>query len=360
MKGIKTVLLSGCIALALQGCGTVAKGKESEMSTKMSTKQHCFGRYVVELPDYMFMYDGTYRFDNFRMEIVRAVRSDNEALEKDWVKYIKDITARDMHKDSINFGSKIIHQDMKSNPRVILEYINSVNNPDIDQSSMYRFHSFYLKYLPTIGDKKEWLVIDGQTIELPRPLPEEKLRSEVQRRLNNQMDDINAITYRPWPHNEPGYCLDNEYHYYPGRLEKRDYYQMTWRSKVKGSATFLSVDVESYARGEEARLESRTSKGKLLQTFFPSTTVKVGGISGELYTSRSSSTPSAREFQWIPDESEAGNRMKPLIKVSGRFDTRDLPPELRDKVSGEELALWVLESLKMRPGGDEDIRMYGQ
>jgi len=86
----------------------------------------------------------------------------------------------------------------------------------------------------------------------------------------------------------------------------------------------------------------------------------VGGISGELYTSRSSSTPTAREFQWIPDDSEAGNRMKPLIKVSGRFDTRDLPPALRDKVSGEELALWVLESLKMRPGGDEDIRMYGQ
>jgi large subunit ribosomal protein L24 len=51
--------------------------------------------------------------------------------------------------------------------------------------------------------------------------------------------------------------------------------------------------------------------------------------------------------------------MKPLIKIAGRFDTRDLPPELRDKVSGEELAMWVLESIKMRKGADEDIQMYG-
>ena len=356
MKGIKTVLLSCCIALAVQGCGTVAKGKESEMSGKMSTKQHCFGRYVVELPDYMFMYDGNYRFDNFRVEIVRARRSDNATLEKDWIKYIKDTIAPDMHKDSVNYGSKLMHQDMQSNPRVIMEYLNTTNTSS-SLASLYMFRTFYLR---KITERNQWLVIDGKTIELPRPMPEEKLRSEVQRRLNNQMDDINAITYKPWPHNEPGYCLNNEYHYYPGRLEKRDYYHITWQSKVKDSPTFLTVQVESYAKGEEARLESRTSKGKLLQTFFPSTTVKVGGISGELYTSRSSSTPTAREFQWIPDESEAGNRMKPLIKVSGRFDTRDLPPALRDKVSGEELALWVLESLKMRPGGDEDIRMYGQ
>jgi len=353
MKGIKTVLLSCCIALALQGCGTVANGKESEMSTKMSTKQHCFGRYVVELPDYMFMYDGVYRFENFEINVMTGVKVDRPTIEKDWVKYIKGQLARGIKED----GDRILHTDMNSNPRVIMTYINTETNPEKSLQSNYIYDTNYLKSFP---ERKEWMLITGKWITVPRPQPEEKLRSEVQRRLNNQMDDINTITYKPWPHNEPGYCLDNEYHYYPGRLEKRDYYHITWQSKVKDSPTFLTVQVESYAKGEEARLESRTSKGKLLQTFFPSTTVKVGGISGELYTSRSSSTPSAREFQWIPDESEAGNRMKPLIKVSGRFDTRDLPPELRDKVSGEELALWVLESLKMRPGGDEDIRMYSK
>jgi large subunit ribosomal protein L24 len=356
MKGIKTVLLSCCIALTLQGCGTMANGKESEMSGKMPTKQHCFGRYVVELPDYMFMYDGVYRFENFSINVMTGVKADRPTIEKDWVKYIKDTIAPDMHKDSVNYGSKLMHQDMQSNPRMIMEYLNTTNTSS-SLASLYMFRTFYLR---KITENNEWILLDGKTIDLPRPMPEEKLRSEVQRQLNNQMDDINAITYKSWPHNEPGYCLNNEYHYYPGRLEKRDYYHITWQSKVKDSPTFLTVQVESYAKGEEARLESRTSKGKLLQTFFPSTTVKVGGISGELYTSRSSSTPTAREFQWIPDESEAGNRMKPLIKVSGRFDTRDLPPVLRDKVSGEELALWVLESLKMRPGGDEDIRMYGQ
>jgi len=356
MKGIKTVLLSCCIALAVQGCGTVANGKESEMSGKISTKQHCFGRYVVELPDYMFMYDGIYSFDNFDINIMTGVKVERPTIEKDWVKYIKGIIAPHMEKGSHAFGSKIMHQDMKSNPRVIMEYLETTNEQS-SQSAFYIFRTFYLKKM---AETENWLVIDGRNIKIPRPLPEDKLRQEVQRQLNNQMDDINAITYKPWPHNEPGYCLNNEYHYYPGRLESSDYYHITWQSKVKDSPTFLTVQVESYAKGEEARLESRTSKGKLLQTFFPSTTVKVGGISGELYTSRSSSTPTAREFQWIPDDSEAGNRMKPLIKVSGRFDTRDLPPALRDKVSGEELTLWVLESLKMRPGGDEDIRMYSK
>lgn len=34
---------------------------------------------------------------------------------------------------------------------------------------------------------------------------------------------------------------------------------------------------------------------------------------------------------------------------------RDVSTEYRDKISGEEMILWILESIKMRTGGDEDI-----
>ncbi|AEN63024.1 hypothetical protein Entas_0269 [Enterobacter soli] len=324
------------------------------MNNKILAQKHCFGRYEVELPNYMFMYSGNYSFDNFRVEVVRAVRTDYETIEKDWVRYVKNTIAPDMRKGTSSYGSKIAHQDMKSNPRVLMEYMETTNDVS-SLSSLYMFRTFYLK---EVTERKEWLVIDGQGIELPRPMPDAQLRQQVQRKLDSQMDDINKITYKPYPHYAPGYCLDNEYLYYSGRLEKRDYYHMVWHSNVENSKTFLSVDVESYDKGEEDKLESRISKGKLLRTFFSSTTVDVGGIKGELYISRDSSTPSAREFQWIPGDSEAGNRMKPLIKIAGRFDTHDLPAELRDKVSGEELILWILESLKMRKGADEDIQMF--
>jgi hypothetical protein len=341
-------------AVILQGCGHIAKGKDSMLNNKVSTQKQCFGRYEVELPAYMYMHSANYNFENFYLEMVTAIRADNPTLEKDWVQYIKDTIAPDMRKDSISFGSKIVHQDVKSDPRVIVEYINTtIGNSSL--ARLYMFSSFYLKHFP---ERNEWLLLNGGSIELPRPMPDDQLRQQVQRKLDAQMDDINKIAYKPYPHYAPGFCLDNEYHYYPGRLEKNESYHMVWHSKRENSKTFLSVDVETYLKGEEAKLQSRVSKGKLLQLFFPSTTIEVGGMKGELYTSRDKTNPSAREFQWIPSDVETGNHMKPLIKISGRFDTRDLPPELRDKISGEELAIWVLESIKMRKGADEDIQMF--
>ncbi|EHN8923236.1 hypothetical protein Q8V93_002016 [Enterobacter asburiae] len=352
-KWSAVIILS--VAVMLQGCGHIAEGKDSMTENKLSTQKHCFGRYEVELPDYMYMYSGNYWFENFKVEMVTALRSDNATLENDWAQYIKDTIAPDMRKDSINFGSKIVHQDMKSNPRVIVEYLNTT----IGESSLAKLYMFRTYYLKKILEKNEWLLVNGKTIEIPRPMPQDQIRQQIQRKLDAQMDDINKITYKPYPHFAPGFCLDNQYHYYPGRLEKNESYSINWHSKREGSKTFLSVEVETYLKGEEADMESRVSKGKLLQLFFPSTTVEVGGMKGELYTSRDKSNPSAREFQWIPSHVETGNHMKPLIKIAGRFDTRDLPPELRDKVSGEELAMWVLESIKMRKGADEDIQMYG-
>lgn len=354
MKGFKVAFLLCGMVLVLQGCAHLSKSKDAMMDNKIQTQKQCFGRYEIELPDYMFMHSGNYDFDNFYLEIVHSFKADRPTIEKDWVRYVKSIIAPDMRKDSIGYGSKISHQDMNSNPRVIVEYLNTTNG----NSSLARLYMFRTFYLRKIAERNEWMLLNGNTIELPRPMPEDQLRQQVQRKLDAQMDDINKITYKPYPHYAPGFCLDNEYHYYPGRLEKNESYSLVWHSKRKGSNTFLSVDVETYLKGEEAEMESRVAKGKLLQLFFPSTTIEVGGMKGELYTSRDKSNPSAREFQWIPSHVETGNHMKPLIKIAGRFDTRDLPPELRDKISGEELAIWVLESIKMRKGADEDIQMF--
>ncbi|WP_339275446.1 hypothetical protein [Enterobacter asburiae] len=356
MKGFKVVFLLCGMALTLQGCAHLSKSKDAMMYNKIHTQKQCFGRYEVELPDYMFMHSGNYWFDNFRLEMVHSLKTNRPTIEKDWIQYVKSTISPDMRKDSINYGSKIVHQDMKTNPRVVVEYLNTT----IGDSSLARLYMFRTFYLKNFTERNEWMLLNGNTIDLPRPMPEDQLRQQVQRQLDAQMDDINKITYKPYPHYAPGFCLNNEYHYYPGRLEKNESYSINWHSKREGSKTFLSVEVETYLKGEEADMESRVSKGKLLQLFFPSTTVEVGGMKGELYTSRDKSNPSAREFQWIPSHVETGNHMKPLIKIAGRFDTRDLPPELRDKVSGEELAIWVLESIKMRKGADEDIQMFAQ
>jgi large subunit ribosomal protein L24 len=117
----------------------------------------------------------------------------------------------------------------------------------------------------------------------------------------------------------------------------------------------LRLILESLNKDEQSVLDSRISKGKLLRTFFSSTTVVVGGIKGELYVSHAKLNPTAREFQWLPSGTELGNRLKPLIMIDGRIDTHDFPAEYRDKISGEEMILWILESIKMRTGGDEDI-----
>ncbi|MCE9870564.1 hypothetical protein LZ667_04030 [Hafnia alvei] len=321
------------------------------MSTQLPTQKHCFGRYEIELPNFMYMNSGRYSFENFDIEIVRAVRVDYPSIEKDWVNYINEKISKD---SEYNVGSRIVQKNMDSNPRVILEYSNTEKNPDIGMSSLYRFHPYYLKSVP---ERKEWILVTGRTIEIPRPQSVDGLGQELKNRTDAQMQDIKKIGYHVYPHYEQGYCLDNKYQYYLGRLEKQDDYGITWRGTTghADTASRITIDVQSLNKDEQSVLEDRTSKGKLLRTFFPSTTVVVGGIKGELYTSHDKLNPTAREFQWLPSGTELGNRLKPLIMIDGRIDTRDLPAEYRDKISGEELILWILESIKMRVGGDEDI-----
>lgn len=321
------------------------------MSTQLPTQKHCFGRYEIELPNFMYMNSGSYSFENFNIEIVRAVRADYPTIEKDWINYINEKISKD---SEYNKGSRIVHKNMDSNPKVILEYSNTEKNPDIGMSSLYRFHPYYLKSVP---ERKEWILATGRTIEIPRPQSADGLDRELKDRTDAQMRDIKKIAYHAYPHYEQGYCLDNEYQYYPGRLEKQDDYGITWRGTTGHADTVsrITIDVQSLNKDEQSVLEDRTSKGKLLRTFFPSTTVVVGGIKGELYTSHDKLNPTGREFQWLPSGTELGNRLKPLIMIDGEIDTRDLPAEYRDKISGEELILWILESIKMRVGSDEDI-----
>ena len=344
-------LLLGTLVLSTTGCGPHSLRKDTAMSTQLPTQKHCFGRYEIELPNFMYMNSGSYSFENFNIEIVRAVRADYPTIEKDWINYINEKISKD---SEYNKGSRIVHKNMDSNPKVILEYSNTEKNPDTGMSSLYRFHPYYLKSVP---ERKEWILATGRTIEIPRPQSADGLDRELKDRTDAQMRDIKKIAYHAYPHYEQGYCLDNEYQYYPGRLEKQDDYGITWRGTTghADTASRITIDVQSLNKDEQSVLEDRTSKGKLLRTFFPSTTVVVGGIKGELYTSHDKLNPTAREFQWLPSGTVLGNRLKPLIMIDGEIDTRDLHAEYRDKISGEELILWILESIKMRVGGDEDI-----
>ena len=344
-------LLLGSLVLSATGCGPHSLHKDVAMSTQLPTQKHCFGRYEIELPNFIYMKSGAYSFENFDIEITKAVRSDYPAIEKDWANYINGKIAMD---GKYNVGSRIVHKSMDSNPRVILEYSNTEKNPDIGMSSLYRFHPYYLKSFP---ERKEWILTTGRTIEIPRPQPADKLDRELQNQMSAQMRDVAKIAYHKYPHYEQGYCLDNEYQYYPGRLEKRDDYTIIWRGTTGSADTHsrITLNLESLNKDEQSVLDSRISKGKLLRTFFSSTTVVVGGIKGELYVSHAKLNPTAREFQWLPSGTELGNRLKPLIMIDGRIDTHDFPAEYRDKISGEEMILWILESIKMRTGGDEDI-----
>ena len=344
-------LLLGTLVLSATGCGPHSLRKGTAMNTQLPTQKHCFGRYEIELPNFMYMDSGNYSFENFDIEISKAVRSDYPSIEKDWVHFINEKIATDISNWP---GSKLTYQNMKSAPRVMLEYMDTSKDPSISLGSIYMFKPYYLKSFP---ERKKWMLVTGSPIELPRPQAVDKLDIEVKRRMDAQIRDIQKVAYHAYPHYEQGYCLNNEYQYSPGRLEAQDSYEITWRGITGGKYTssYITIDIQSLNKDEQSVLEERTSKGKLLRTFFPSTTVVVGGIKGELYTSHDKLNPTGREFQWLPSGTELGNRLKPLIMIDGEIDTRDLPPEYRDKISGEELILWILESIKMRVGGDEDI-----
>ena len=347
-------LLLGSLVLSATGCGPHSLHKDVAMSTQLPTQKNCFGRYEIELPNFIYMKSGAYSFENFDIEITKAVRSDYSSIEKDWRAYINGKIAPDAKVDGIWKGSKLIIEDMQRNPRVMVEYLNTSASPDTDLSSMYVFKPYYLL---SVKDRREWILATGTWINAPRTMGEGNAQSEVKSKINAQAGDIAKIAYHKYPHYEQGYCLNDEYQYYPGRLEKRDDYNISFSGIVgeKYTFSFINISVQSLNKDEQSVLDSRTSKGKLLRTFFPSTTVVVGGIKGELYISHDKLNPTGREFQWLPSGTELGDRLKPLIMIDGEIDTRDFPAEYRDKISGEEMILWILESIKMRTGGDEDI-----
>ncbi|OAT43735.1 hypothetical protein M988_1031 [Hafnia paralvei ATCC 29927] len=344
-------LLLGTLVLSTTGCGPHSLHKDVAMSTQLPTQKHCFGRYEIELPNFIYMKSGSYSFENFDIEIVTALKAERPTIEKDWVNYINGKVAKDI---AMSPGSKIIHQNMENNPRMMLEYIETSKEINERLNSIYMLQSYFLKSFP---ERKEWILATGSSIEIPRPQPSDKLDAEILKQVNAQSRDIAKIAYHKYPHYEQGYCLDNEYQYYPGRLEKRDNYSIELAGIIndKYTSSYITIDVKSLNKDEQSVLDSRTSKGKLLRTFFPSTTVVVGGIKGELYISHDKLNPTGREFQWLPSGTELGDRLKPLIMIDGEIDTRDFPAEYRDKISGEEMILWILESIKMRTGGDEDI-----
>ncbi|MEG2553613.1 MAG: hypothetical protein RSA68_15345, partial [Hafnia sp.] len=202
------------LVLSTTGCGPHSLRKDTAMSTQLPTQKHCFGRYEIELPNFMYMNSGSYSFENFNIEIVRAVRADYPTIEKDWVNYINGKIATDAVSRP---GSRLVHQNMKINPRVILEYFDTSKDISTMLNGFYMFSPFYLKAFP---ERNEWMLATGASIEIPRPQPSDKLDTEVKRRMDAQMRDVAKIAYHAYPHYEQGYCLDNEYQYYPGRLEK--------------------------------------------------------------------------------------------------------------------------------------------
>ena len=156
-------LLLGTLVLSTTGCGPHSLRKDTAMSTQLPTQKHGFGRYEIELPIFMHMDSGVYSFENFDIEIVTAVKTTRPTIEKDWANYVNGKISKD---SEFNVGSRIVQKNMESNPRLILEYSNTEKNPDIEMSSLYRFHPYYLKSLP---ERKEWILATGRTIEIPRP-----------------------------------------------------------------------------------------------------------------------------------------------------------------------------------------------
>jgi len=176
MRHLSWLLLS-TLVLSTTSCGAHSLRKDTAMNTQLPTQKYCFGRYEIELSNFMYMNSGRYSFENFDIEIVRAVRTDYPTIEKDWVSYISNKVSTDV---AISPGSRIINKDMKNNPRLMLEYIDTSKEASKRLNAIYMFHPYYLK---SVVERKEWILATGRTIEIPRPQSVDGLERELKKEL---------------------------------------------------------------------------------------------------------------------------------------------------------------------------------
>ena len=82
-------LLLGTLMLSATGCGPHSLHKDVAMSTQLPTQKHCFGRYEIELPNFMYMKSGNYSFEHF--DIRFGIINEMELLRQVWQDFKDDM-----------------------------------------------------------------------------------------------------------------------------------------------------------------------------------------------------------------------------------------------------------------------------
>ncbi|MAA63709.1 MAG: hypothetical protein CL581_02870 [Alteromonadaceae bacterium] len=303
--------------------------------------QHCAGRYQLELPTDMKQILASYSepdigvttYPNSDVEHLDGVLRGDNRVEQ-WLKHVEGKREEDMGKTGY------IHKSLDGELKTVVYYSDDrelMNDPETEHG----FYSFFLKDYP---DKDIAIAISGGASKGVISRDKEDYKAIFRDRLAKMQERANHVRYLPWPHIQPGVCLDSEFTVHSEIAPESEDYAVKFYNG-KGS----NLKVSSHHYSSESGLDQELSRNSGLLSFFASTSMKVVGREGKLFTSSGKYSDKVREFRWVSTDTKLNSIERAHLEISGKIDMEDYPEMA--PMNGTDVIVGLLKGVQVRENG---------
>jgi len=344
------LLISTLFFFSLTTHGATMSDSENNLEVpEFQFTQHCAGRYQMELPADMKQLLGSYgepdmgvsTYPHFSNENDVGVLKGENRLER-WTQYVKGKRSDEV------VETHYVLRDMKKQLKTVVYYADwrKVEHLAEDPEASHSFETFFFKDFP---EAKLGIAINGSGARGVIDRSEKNYKAIYQDRLKQMQERANHVRYLPWPHIQPGVCLDKEFTVHLEIPSESEAYGAEF---YNGKSSTFGIEVDVYSSEEGLKRELNRNSGLL--SFFGSTSMKVAGRDGKLFTSSGKYSDKVREFRWVSTDTKLNSILYAHLEISGKIDMEDYPEMA--PMNGTDVIVGLLKGFQVRKNGMLGVR----
>ncbi|MGP4843419.1 hypothetical protein ACTXGQ_04755 [Marinobacter sp. 1Y8] len=306
--------------------------------------QHCAGRYQLELPTDMEQILGSYGEPNIgvstygpnKQKDTKGVFRGDGYVEQ-WLSDVEKTRTKERAE------TQYVYKELDSKLKTVVYYADHRNKPGVSKKPnvSHIFETFFFKDFP---EAELGIAINGSGAKGVIDRSEANYKAIFRDRLEQMQERADHVRYLPWPHIQPGVCLDKEFTVHLEVPAESEAYGAEFYNG-KGSTFGIEVDVYSSKEG----LDQELSRNGGLLSFFASTSMKVAGREGKLFTSSGKYSDKVREFRWVSTDTKLNSIQYAHLEISGKIDMEDYPEMA--PMNGTDVIVGLLKGFQVRENG---------
>ncbi|MGP4843418.1 hypothetical protein ACTXGQ_04750 [Marinobacter sp. 1Y8] len=303
--------------------------------------QHCAGRYQLALPTDMEQILGSYGEPDIGVSTYGPNKQKGtkgvflgESRVEQWLSRVEQARQEDMGETGY------IHKSLDGALKTIVYYSDDrelMNDPETE-------HGFYTFFLKDYPEKEVAIAINGSGAKGVIDRSEANYKAIYRARLEQMQERADHVRYLPWLHIQPGVCLSKEFTIHSEIAPDSEDYAIKF---YNGKGSNLKVSAHYYS--SESGLDQELSRNSGLLSFFSSTSMKVAGREGKLFTSSGKYSDKVREFRWVSTDTKLNSIQYAHLEISGKIDMEDYPEMA--PMNGTDVIVGLLKGFQVRENG---------